>query len=76
VNYDLDFFEELYNTSTIESLRPLPKFTLKCLHEKILLEQIYNSNAIESNTLTVNETKFLLECIKSWHITIFWSVEA
>jgi Fic family protein len=33
------------------------------LREKILLEWTYNSNAIEGNTLTINETKVVLEGI-------------
>ena len=41
--------------------RPLPKNTLKSLRAKLLLEWIYNSNAIEGNTLTLSETKVVLE---------------
>ncbi|PTV96809.1 hypothetical protein C8C76_1248 [Halanaerobium saccharolyticum] len=40
---------------------PLPKNTLKSLREKLLLEWTYNSNAIEGNTLTLSETKVVLE---------------
>lgn len=42
---------------------PLPKYTLNSLREKLLLEWTYNSNAIEGNTLTINETKVVLEGI-------------
>ncbi|KMY31865.1 cell division protein Fic [Lysinibacillus xylanilyticus] len=47
----------------VDALRPLPKYTLKSLREKLLLEWTYNSNAIEGNTLTINETKVVLEGI-------------
>lgn len=47
----------------LDALRPLPAFTLKSLREKLLLEWTYNSNAIEGNTLTINETKVVLEGI-------------
>jgi Fic family protein len=47
----------------LDRLRPLPKYTLKSLREKLILEWTYNSNAIEGNTLTMNETKVVLEGI-------------
>lgn len=47
----------------IENKRPLPTYTLKSLREKLLLEWTYNSNAIEGNTLTLIETKVVLEGI-------------
>src|SRR6056297_3441547 len=45
----------------IEEKRPLPKNTLQSLREKLFLEWTYNSNAIEGNTLTLRETKVVLE---------------
>lgn len=45
----------------IDKKRPLPKNTLKSLRAKLLLEWTYNSNAIEGNTLTLSETKVVLE---------------
>ncbi|KMY49777.1 Fic family protein [Peribacillus loiseleuriae] len=48
---------------SLDTLRPLPKYTLKSLREKLLLEWTYNTNAIEGNTLTMNETKVVLEGI-------------
>src|SRR5699024_8643748 len=39
----------------------LPKYTLRTLQEKLFLEWTYNSNAMEGNTLTSNETKVVLE---------------
>jgi Fic family protein len=47
----------------LDAMRPLPKYTLKSLREKLLLEWTYNTNAIEGNTLTMNETKVVLEGI-------------
>jgi Fic family protein len=47
----------------LDANRPLPKYTLRSLREKLLLEWTYNSNAIEGNTLTLNETKVVLEGI-------------
>ena len=49
--------------SLLDSKRPLPTYTLKSLREKLLLEWTYNSNAIEGNTLTLVETKVVLEGI-------------
>ncbi|MEK4711594.1 Fic family protein [Sporosarcina sp. FSL K6-5500] len=47
----------------LDGKRPLPTYTLKSLREKLLLEWTYNSNAIEGNTLTLKETKVVLEGI-------------
>lgn len=47
----------------LNKLRPLPKHTVKSLHEQMVLEWTYNSNAIEGNTLTLKETKVVLEGI-------------
>ena len=47
----------------LDALRPLPQNTLKSLKAKLDLEWTYNSNAIEGNTLTLKETKVVLEGI-------------
>lgn len=47
----------------LDARQPLPKYTLSSLREKLLLEWTYNTNAIEGNTLTINETKVVLEGI-------------
>lgn len=47
----------------LDANRPLPKYTLSSLREKLLLEWTYNTNAIEGNTLTIKETKIVLEGI-------------
>ena len=45
----------------IDLLRPLPADAVKRLHEEIRLLHTYHSNAIEGNTLTLSETKLVLE---------------
>lgn len=47
----------------LDEKRPFPTYTLKSLREKMLVEWTYHSNAIEGNTLTINETKVVLEGI-------------
>lgn len=47
----------------LDSKRPLPKYSVQSLREKLFLEWIYHSNAIEANTLTLQETKVVLEGI-------------
>lgn len=49
--------------SKLDSLRPLPEYTVKSLHEQLVLDWTYHSNAIEGNTLTLKETKVVLEGI-------------
>lgn len=45
----------------LDSLRPLPAAGVKNLDEIYRVEWTYNSNAIEGNTLTLLETKMVLE---------------
>lgn len=45
----------------LDSLRPLPTLAVARLQEQINAEWIYNSNAIEGNTLTLQETRLILE---------------
>jgi Fic family protein len=49
--------------TALDARRPLPAHTLKSLHDHWVLEWTYNSNAIEGNTLTLKETKVVLEGI-------------
>ena len=49
--------------SQLDALRPLPEHTVRTLHEQQVLEWTYHSNAIEGNTLTLKETKVVLEGI-------------
>lgn len=45
----------------LDHIRPLSKSALDKLKERFIVEWTYNSNAIEGNTLTLNETKLVLE---------------
>lgn len=45
----------------LDSIRPVPADALARLHEEIRLVHTYHSNAIEGNTLTLQETKLVLE---------------
>lgn len=47
----------------LDALRPLPPAALRNLHEELVLRWTYHSNAIEGNTLTLMETKVVLEGI-------------
>lgn len=47
----------------LNSKRPLPVYTVKSIRDNLLLEWTYNSNAIEGNSLTLLETKVVLEGI-------------
>ncbi len=47
----------------LDALRPLPAHSVQSLHEALVLEWTYHSNAIEGNTLTLKETKVVLEGI-------------
>jgi Fic family protein len=59
-----DHFAEIDRLkSKLDSLRPLPEHTVRTLHEQQVLEWTYHSNAIEGNTLTLKETKVVLEGI-------------
>lgn len=59
-----NYFEKIDNKkSLLDSKRPIPKETLNSLRENYVLEWTYNSNAIEGNTLTLVETKVVLEGI-------------
>ena len=45
----------------MDELRPLPAAAVRNLDEVYRIEWTYNSNAIEGNTLTLLETKLVLE---------------
>ncbi len=51
----------LQKKKEIDSLRPFPKTALERLKERIVVEWTYNSNAIEGSSLTLKETKLVLE---------------
>jgi Fic family protein len=45
----------------LDELRPLPAAAVRRLEEQLTIEWIYNSNAIEGSTLTLKETRLILE---------------
>ncbi|MFH0736213.1 MAG: Fic family protein [bacterium] len=58
------FFEEIdKKIKLLNSKKPFPEYTLQSLRENLILEWTYNSNAIEGNTLTLQETKVVMEGI-------------
>lgn len=64
VNLPDDYFDEVAEKlDKLNSKRPLSKETTKSLQEAINLEWTYNSNRIEGNTLTLKDTKVVLEGI-------------
>ena len=60
-DYDFKEIDEL--KETIDSFRPLSANIAKSLHDKLVVEWTYSSNSIEGNTLTMSETKVVLEGI-------------
>ena len=51
------------NLEKLSNMRPLTKGELERLRDEFLIEFTYNSNAIEGNTLTLQETAMVLEGI-------------
>lgn len=47
----------------LDNKKPFSRHTLESLREKLMVEWTYHSNAIEGNTLTLSETKVVLEGI-------------
>lgn len=59
-----DFLDDIdKKLEKLNNKRPFSKETVKSLQETINLEWTYNSNGIEGNTLTLKETKVVLEGI-------------
>jgi len=61
IAYDFSKIDEM--KKQIDQYRPFSKRLAESLHEKLIIEWTYNSNAIEGNTLTLSETKVVLEGI-------------
>jgi Fic family protein len=61
LGFDFSYIDSL--KEAIDKHRPLSKGLANSLHEKLIVEWTYNSNAIEGNTLTLSETKVVLEGI-------------
>ncbi|MFA5365164.1 MAG: Fic family protein [Candidatus Bathyarchaeia archaeon] len=51
----------LQKKKQLDSLRPLPPALVKKLKEQLYVNYTYNSNAIEGNTLTLNETRLIIQ---------------
>ena len=51
----------LEKLNKLDALRPINKAALQKLQETFRVEMTYNSNAIEGNTLSLSETKLVLE---------------
>ena len=57
-----DLYERIIRKKKeLDSLRPLPKSALERLRHQFSIELAYNSNAIEGNTLTLSETRLVIE---------------
>ncbi len=55
-------FDRLYEKKAIlQKSRPLPKIALQKIKESLSVEWTYNSNSIEGNTLTLQETHLILK---------------
>ena len=77
INLDKDYFNEVDNKyKLLVSKRPFSKEALEFLQDGINLEWIFNSNAIEGNTLTLKETRVVLEGITVGGKTIKDHLEA
>lgn len=59
LRYDFAVVDSL--KEEIDGFRPSSKRLAQSLHEKLIVEWTYNSNAIEGNALTMSETKVVLE---------------
>ena len=61
LEYDFSYIDSL--KETIDAHRPFSKGLANSLQDKLIVEWTYNTNAIEGNTLTLSETKVVLEGI-------------
>lgn len=65
-NYDFEgidkYLERIAEKKTqLDAFRPFPSAALRNIKESLTLEWTYNSNSIEGNTLTLQETKMVIE---------------
>ena len=64
IELDENAFDEVDDLKNkLDTKRPFSEVSLYSMRESMNLEWIYNSNAIEGNTLTLKETKVVLEGI-------------
>lgn len=50
-----------FKKARLDALRPIPAIALKSIKESLTYEWIYNSNSIEGNTITLQETQLIIE---------------
>ena len=64
-NYRQEFqstFDRLYDKmAVLKQSRPLPNIALQKIKDALSIEWTYNSNSIEGNTLTLQETKMVIQ---------------
>jgi Fic family protein len=68
-NIDITYREEFQSTferlfdklAVLKKSRPLPNIALQKIKESLSIEWTYNSNSIEGNTLTLQETQMVLQ---------------
>ncbi len=65
-SYQFDGLEKLLERiyqkkKKLDKMRPIPAYAVKSIKESLALEWTYNSNSIEGNTLTLQETKMVIE---------------
>lgn len=59
---DQDIYQRIKEKKVkLDSLRPLPKSLVARLRDQVIIEWTYNSNAIEGTTLSLKETRLILE---------------
>ncbi len=65
ITYDPDLESSIIRINEkkdqLNALRPLPAIVIQKIKESLTIEWTYNSNSIEGNTLSLNETQIILE---------------
>lgn len=51
----------IINKSKLDTFRPIPEIAIRSIKESLSLEWTYHSNSIEGNSLTLRETKVVIE---------------
>jgi Fic family protein len=64
--FEFDGLQEYLNRidskkTLLDNKRPIPNYALARIKESLTIEWTYNSNSIEGNTLTLQETKMVIE---------------
>lgn len=59
----MDFTRLIKLASQLKKMRPLNDTELKRLREEFIIENTYNTNTIEGNTLTLRETALVIDGI-------------